>query len=141
MSPNHLVLPIEGMTCASCASTVEKALRTMEGVLDASVNLATARATVTLANGDQGLMDLVEAVNRTGYAVAEEEMVLPIGGMTCASCAAHVQGALEDVPGVVTAAVNLATERATVRLIRLSLTRQILVEAVRGTGYEVLDGN
>ena len=141
MSPNQVELPIEGMTCASCASTVEWALRTTEGVLDASVNLATARATVNLANGDQGLMDLVEAVNRTGYAVADEEMVLPIGGMTCASCAAHVHGALEDVPGVVTAAVNLATERATVRLIRLSVPRQILVEAVRGTGYEVLDGN
>ncbi|NIU62139.1 MAG: hypothetical protein GWN66_13595, partial [Pseudomonas stutzeri] len=53
-------------------------------------------------------------MERTGYGVATEETVLSIGGMTCASCAAHVQGALEDVPGVVEARVNLATEKAKV---------------------------
>lgn len=139
MSSEQVVLSIEGMTCASCASTVEKAIRKAEGVARASVNLATERATVSFANGDHDLADLVEVIAQTGYSVAQEEIVLPIAGMTCASCAAHVQGALEDVQGVVGASVNLATEKAVVIYLSGLVRLEDLKVAVEGTGYRALE--
>ncbi len=139
MSSNQVVLPIEGMTCASCAATVEKALLAARGVAEASVNLATERASVRLAPEAAELAELVEVVNQTGYSVAQENLTLTIGGMTCASCVAHVQGALEGVPGVLAASVNLATEKASLQIVPGLVDREQLVAAVATTGYRVLD--
>jgi Cu+-exporting ATPase len=74
-------------------------LSDVEGVSDVNVNLATERAQVTFANGDVEVATLVQAVADTGYEIPVEKTILPIGGMTCASCVAHVEGALGDVPG------------------------------------------
>jgi len=61
-----VTLNIEGMTCASCVSRVEKALLKVPGVESASVNLATERATVALGAG--GSVDaLIQAVGKAGY--------------------------------------------------------------------------
>ena len=119
-----LRLPIAGMTCASCVARVEKALAAVPGVQAASVNLATEVATIKRA--PSVTMDaLAKAVERAGYEVAHEETDLAIHGMTCASCVSRVEKALGKVPGVVSATVNLATERAH-------------VVAVAGTGIDVL---
>lgn len=115
---NHeLTLPVAGMTCASCAAHIEKALLGVPGVAQANVNLATERATVQFANGNVEPDLLVNAVRDAGYDAPTEMITLPIGGMTCASCAAHVEGALSDVTGVISANVNLATERASVSFV------------------------
>ncbi|WP_034176560.1 copper ion binding protein, partial [Burkholderia ambifaria] len=117
-------LEIDGMTCASCVSRVEKALAKVPGVTRASVNLATERATIDAAP-DVSASRLAEAVQQAGYgatAVAatppaasrDLEFEFDIGGMTCASCAGRVEKALAAVPGVARASVNLATERASV---------------------------
>jgi Cu+-exporting ATPase len=119
-----LRLPIAGMTCASCVARVEKALAAVPGVQAASVNLATEVATIKRA--PSVTMDaLTKAVERAGYEVAHDELDLAVRGMTCASCVARVEKALAKVPGVVSASVNLATERAH-------------VVAVAGTGIDVL---
>jgi len=119
-----LRLPIAGMTCASCVARVEKALNAVPGVQGASVNLATEAATIKVA--PSVTMDaLAKAVERAGYEVAHEELDLAVHGMTCASCVARVEKALGKVPGVVSASVNLATERAH-------------VVAVAGTGIDPL---
>ena len=67
----HETLPIIGMTCASCVSRVEKALRVPPGVLKADVNLATEKATVSYIPGQATYQDLVEAVRGAGYDVVE----------------------------------------------------------------------
>ncbi|MGA9533682.1 MAG: heavy metal-associated domain-containing protein [Anaerolineales bacterium] len=139
MSSLQTLLPIFGMTCASCASAVEKALLRTDGVLEASVNLASERASVTYDDRRADLRELVEAIDRSGYQVTTSQVTLPIGGMTCASCAAHVQGALEDAAGVVEAQVNLATEKATVAYIPGLADLETLRQAVEATGYQVLD--
>ena len=59
-------LPIEGMTCASCVTRVERALKAVPGVGSAEVNLATETAIVTLAAGRRP-ETLVEAVHKAGY--------------------------------------------------------------------------
>ncbi len=133
------VLPVRGMTCASCVGHIEKALSGVPGVLSAHVNLATEQATVEVKEGEVTLEDLVRAVEETGYEVAVETRTLRIGGMTCASCASHIEKGLSEVPGVLSAAVNLATERATVRYIPGWVQLEDLKRAVEQVGYQVLE--
>jgi Cu+-exporting ATPase len=143
------------MTCASCALRVEKSLKKTPGVTDAAVNLATARATVTLdpsqALTDAYLQTLVQRVEATGYtatplieaapAPAQTEITtdlttdLTITGMTCASCVRRVEKALSKTPGVSAANVNLATERATVTLEPQTANVSDLIAAVERAGY------
>ena len=133
-------LEVHGMTCASCAMRVEKALAKVPGVTRASVNLATEKATVE-ASGAVAPAALVAAVEKAGYEavpVATEAATFAIGGMTCASCANRVEKALARVPGVAGVSVNLATEQATVNT-RSPLTgelQDLLVAAVKKAGYE-----
>ncbi|VVE34370.1 heavy metal translocating P-type ATPase [Pandoraea communis] len=138
MSQNWLV-GIEGMTCASCVTRVEKALRRVPGVARANVNLATETAAVEAAPDvtPAALLGAVEtAVSDAGYQIAEQSFEFAIGGMTCASCAGRVEKALRNVPGVVEANVNLATERAAVRGVRGVVDVAALTEAVEKAGYE-----
>jgi Cu+-exporting ATPase len=130
-------LPITGMTCASCVRRVERTLGKVEGVAVASVNLANERATVSYDPAKVQLADLEAAVERAGYGVRREEIVLPITGMTCASCVRRVERALGKVPGVQSVAVNLATERATVDLYPGAASVADLRAAVEKAGYGI----
>lgn len=127
---------IEGMTCASCVRRVEEAITAVPGVASANVNLATERATVQF-DGEPDTPAVLRAIEKAGYAprIATEE--LQIEGMTCASCVSRVEKALKAVPGVADAAVNLATEKATVRLLSGTVDMSALDAAVRGAGYEL----
>ncbi|MDB5823606.1 MAG: copper-transporting ATPase [Herminiimonas sp.] len=128
-----LSFPVQGMTCASCVSRVEKALKAVPGVVSASVNLATEKANI---QGDSNLRidALSAAVKKAGYEVPAETISLSISGMTCASCVSRVEKALKKVPGVIEATVNLATEKAQVQ--SLGVPMESLLMAVRKAGYE-----
>jgi Cu+-exporting ATPase len=138
MSAKQVTLPIQGMTCASCVTHVAQGLEKVPGVAEVQVNLATEKATIAFDNGPVPLTTLVQAVQETGYDVATEKVSLPIGGMTCASCVAHVEGALAEIPGVVSVNVNLATEKATVEYISTMTGLDDFRRAVAEVGYEVL---
>lgn len=138
-SDRELSLPIEGMTCASCASKIQKSLKGLPAVSEANVNLATQRAQVKLSSPNISTEDLVNAVRSAGYDVPSQTTTLPIGGMTCASCTATVQAALAKVQGVLSASVNLATEKATVTYIPGVAGFEDFKKAVDATGYTVLD--
>ncbi len=127
-------LPIEGMTCASCVGRVEKALKAVPGVNKASVNLATERADITF-EGKPDVAAAVQAVQKAGYAVAETTLELSVAGMTCASCVGRVEKALKAVPGVSSATVNLATERASITAAG-GVSASALIQAVAKAGYE-----
>ncbi|AZO81541.1 copper-translocating P-type ATPase [Bosea sp. Tri-39] len=126
-------IPVDGMTCASCVGRVEKAISAVPGVSEAQVNLATGKARVTLAGGSAEAV--AEAIRGAGYEPGATDITLAISGMTCASCVGRVEKALRAVPGVLNAEVNLATERATVRIADGSIT-PALVAAVSVAGYE-----
>ncbi|MFJ2428919.1 heavy metal translocating P-type ATPase [Pseudomonas sp. NPDC087804] len=125
-------LPIAGMTCASCAGRVERALSKVIGASAVSVNLATEQARVQ-APGDS-LAALMEAVERAGYSVPQQTLELNIEGMTCASCVGRVVRALNKVPGVKSVSVNLANERAHLELLG-HVDSQTLLDAVSKAGY------
>ena len=130
--PTQFDLPIDGMTCASCAGRVEKSLAKVPGVRSVSVNLATEQARIE-APADS-LPALVEAVQQAGYSVPAHSLELDISGMTCASCAGRVEKALARVPGVKSASVNLATERAHIELLG-QVDPGLLINAVTQAGY------
>ncbi|MFS2125879.1 copper ion binding protein, partial [Pseudomonas sp. Pseusp97] len=133
----ELDLPVSGMTCASCAGRVERALRKVPGVQDASVNLASEQARVQLAGTSSGdsLPALVAAVEQAGYQVPAHSLELAVEGMTCASCVGRVERALNKVPGVRSASVNLASERAHVELLG-AVDSAALIAAVDKAGYK-----
>lgn len=134
-----IILPIEGMTCASCVERNEKILRETGGVLAAEVNFATEQASVEYDPDQVSISELADAVSGIGYKVITEKIELAVQGMTCASCVEHVQKALLGVDGVISAGVNLATERATVEFVPGAASRDDFVRSVESAGYQVLD--
>ncbi|MFC6750934.1 copper ion binding protein [Deinococcus aquaticus] len=103
---------VQGMTCASCSARVERGLTKVSGVQQASVNLATERASVTFDPSQTSLTDLTARVREIGYEPLTATADLSVQGMTCAACVGRVERALKKVDGVLDAQVNLATERA-----------------------------
>ena len=139
-------LAVGGMTCASCVNRVERYLKKVPGVESAAVNLALERATVSFPSSSGVDPDaLAAAVERAGYqarvlprAAAPEprSLELAVGGMTCASCVSRVERYLKKVPGVESAVVNLALERASVTFDPAEAKPAALLEAVERAGYQ-----
>jgi Cu+-exporting ATPase len=136
----ELLLPVTGMTCANCAATVERTLKKTEGVAEAAVNFASERASVRFDPTQVRESELLERVEKAGYGVATQRIVLPLTGMTCANCAATIERTLQSrVPGVVSAAVNFATEKAVVEVVAGAVAWKDLAQAVERAGYGVVD--
>jgi len=129
-------LPVQGMTCASCVSHVETALKELNGTSDVVVNLATNKASLAYDPARLTLTDMVRAVSDVGYSVPATELTLEVRGMTCASCVAHVEGALKELEGVISAVVNLGLNTARVTYISGVVTTSAMKRAVRDVGYE-----
>ncbi len=132
---HQISLPIEGMTCATCAGRVESALSALPSV-SATVNLAAEKADIHFNAAQISPADLAAAIERAGYDVPSEMLELKIGGMTCASCVSRVEQALSQSSGVTQALVNLATEKAQVTGKRGLMRPADLVGAVERAGYE-----
>ena len=134
------VLPISGMHCAGCATTVERKLGQVEGVKQARVNLATEKAFVQFDPNLVAPDVLAQAVRDAGYDVKEEtqKTVLEVKGMHCTGCAQTVEKSLKKVPGVEDASVTFATEKAVV-VHRPEVSAEQLAEAVRAAGYDVAE--
>ena len=128
-------LTIEGLNCGGCVSKTEKALNGVDGVSEASVNLATGRARVQ-AGESVSLGALKEAVQQAGFDVATETFRFQVTGMHCGSCVSRVEEAARGVSGVVDANVNLATEKATVEVAAGTVSAETLAHAISETGYD-----
>ena len=132
---SRIVLPVEGMTCASCVGRVERALAKASGVHEARVNLASEQAEVLFDPGQSGAEALAEAIRKAGYTVPERISDLDIEGMTCASCVGRVEKALGKVAGVESVEVNLANETARITGVGGVVDNARLVAAVKKAGY------
>ncbi len=128
-------IPVAGMHCAGCVGRVERAIKAVPGVSEASANLATERVHVTLGAAGPTAGAIAEAIRGAGYQPDESTVELAVRGMSCASCVGRVERALHAVPGVTGASVNLATERGTIRGYGSDLAPR-LIAAVKAIGYE-----
>jgi len=129
-------IPITGMTCTTCAATIKKGLAKTYGVKQAEVNFAAEKASVEYDPSKVDLSQIKNTISQLGYGTATKKSIFPVGGMTCASCVARVEQALSSVPGVVSANVNLSSEKATVEYIEGTETAS-LRRAVKEAGYEL----
>ena len=134
-------LPVEGMSCAGCAASVEAALRRTPGVHEAAISLAEKRARVSYDPAKADVNALAEAVKSQGYDVPLATQDFAVTGMTCAGCAANVSRAIGRVPGVIDATVDAVTGTARVDSIHGAVTRQQVRDAVVDAGYGVAAEN
>lgn len=136
---SKITIPVSGMTCASCVKRVQDALEKLDGVKSASVNLATESAAVDLYPEKVGFDAIERAITEAGYEVPFEESTIGIEGMTCASCVARVEKALNTVEGITDASINLATENAVIRYRPGEVTEETIRKAVEEAGYSLSD--
>jgi Cu+-exporting ATPase len=129
-------IPITGMTCTTCAATIKKGLIKMPGVKSAEVNFAAEKASIEYDSSRVDLSKIKNIISQLGYGTATKKSIFPVSGMTCASCVARVEQALSSMPGVVSANVNLASEKATVEYIEGTEIAS-LRQAVKEAGYEL----
>ncbi|MFC1949060.1 heavy metal translocating P-type ATPase [Chloroflexota bacterium] len=134
--PEKASISITGMTCTNCAATIEKGLAGTPGVEQAKVSYASEKASIEYDPSKVNLTRLKDTISELGYGVATRKSIFPVEGMTCASCVARVEEALSGVSGVVSASVNLASEKATVEYTD-STSIADLKQAVKDAGYEL----
>jgi Cu+-exporting ATPase len=134
-------LKISGMSCAACAVRIEKGIGKLEGVSSANVNFAVEKATVEFDDTQVNRQKLEEIVSKLGYGIIKEKenignkAVLNINGMTCAACSARIEKKLGRLDGVISANVNLTTEKATVEYNPAEIKISEMISAVKALGY------
>ena len=131
----EITLHVQGMSCATCAGNIEKALSETRGVINTSVNFATDEAIITYNPSEVSLADIYEVIESTGYKPERKTITFGIAGMSCTTCANTNQKALEAVPGVLEAQVNFATEEAKVDYNPAGTSLQELYDAIEAAGY------
>ncbi|RME51842.1 MAG: copper-translocating P-type ATPase, partial [Caldilineae bacterium] len=116
--------------------TIERAVRRLEGVQQASVNLATAKAHITYDPARLSLADIQQAIKKAGYTVGGADAVFKIKDLRCASCVRFIEEALLATPGVIKATVNLATQTANVQYLPGMATVDSMRRAIESVGYK-----
>jgi len=139
MAKSRIVLPIEGMSCASCAATVQDALAGANGVFSAAVNYATAKAAVDYDDARTGVADLIKTVRAAGYDCGQATVSFGVQQLHYAPSVVPLEQALLRVPGAIRAAANQATETVTVDYVPGVTTAGALEQAVEQAGFEVAE--
>ena len=133
---NSVTLKISGMTCAVCANRIEKGLSKLSGVDKAVVNFAAEKASVTYDPTQVSLKTIAAKVEDLGYQVITDKAEFKISGMSCAACSTRIEKSLNEMPGVYSANVNLAAEKATVEYNAHELSVSQIQDKVKKLGYE-----
>ncbi|MGW6302330.1 heavy metal translocating P-type ATPase [Peribacillus butanolivorans] len=128
-------MQISGMTCAACATRIEKGLNRMEGVEEATVNLALEKSVITYDAKKLSTQDFEKKIQDLGYDVVKEKKEFTITGMTCAACATRIEKGLNKMDGVSKANVNLALENATVEYDPSEASPIDIIQRVEKLGY------
>ncbi|UPM56124.1 heavy metal translocating P-type ATPase [Gottfriedia acidiceleris] len=130
----QLKLGIEGMTCAACATRIEKSLNRMDGI-EANVNLALEKATITYDKKQYQTTDLIDKIQKIGYGVSVDRTTLDIEGMTCAACSGRIEKVVGKMDGIVNINVNLAMNTATIDYLPEVRSIQSIMDKINNIGY------
>ena len=136
--PVRVELPIVNLECATCARTIESALKELDGVKNATVNFATARAHVEYDQTRVSLADMDRTVRQAGYTMGGADAQIGIQDLRCASCVTLIEDTLKEVPGVLGASVNVAAQQANIGYLPGMTTPANLVQAIESTGYRTV---
>ncbi|AAV44600.1 MULTISPECIES: heavy metal translocating P-type ATPase [Halobacteriales] len=135
MTSQTIHLDITGMSCANCSATIQDTLESLDGVSEADANFATDEGSVTYDPEEVSLKEIYDAIDEAGYGAVSETVTIAISDMTCANCAETNQTALENIPGVVNAEVNYATDEAQVTYNPAEVSIGALYDAIEEAGY------
>ncbi len=135
----RLVLSIGGMSCVTCAQTIEKRLPKLKGILYASINFAAEKAIIDYNPDVVDQKAIEDAIAGVGYRVIHQTVSLKISGMHCAMCAQAIEKALSQKEGVYKAVVNFALETATVEYNPAQISLEGIKKAIRDVGYDVVE--
>ncbi len=135
-----LVIPVENMDSEHCALIVDKALGTVPSIATHHVELNNRSAVVQSTTPVEAVREAVKAIRDNGYDVPTVKRTFPVTGMTCASCVASVESMLQAQPGVLEAAVNLATNTVQVLYVPGVIDERRMRAAVQSIGYDLLIG-
>jgi len=135
----ELTVPVAGMTCAACVMTIEKALRGLPGVREASVSLAGGKAAVRVDPGACTLPDIERAIEDVGYEVPWARLELLVPGMMGAHCEENISAALNALPGVVSVRATSATDSVVVEYSQALVSAATIKKTVRELGYQVTE--
>jgi Cu+-exporting ATPase len=139
MRKARIVLPIEGMSCASCAATVQEALAGAPGVMTAAVNFATGKAAVDYDDAQTNVGQLIKTVREVGYDCGKATVTFTVTDLHYAPSVAPLERALTEVKGVIRAVANQATETVTVDYVPGVTTALDLEGAVAAAGFDVAE--
>jgi Cu+-exporting ATPase len=128
-------LKVSGMSCAACASRIEKSLAKLEGVESAAVNFAAEKVTVAYDPAIVSTSGIVEKIETLGFAAITDKAELAITGMHCAACSARIERVVGKLPGVLQATVNLATEKAVVNYNAAEVSVSEIKAAIEKIGF------
>jgi P-type Cu+ transporter len=128
-------MQISGMTCAACAVRIEKGLNKLDGVVEATVNLALEKSAIKYDPAKTNVEAIQTKVRDLGYDVVNEKAEFDITGMTCAACSSRIEKGLNKLEGVVKANVNLALEKASVEYNPGTLSPKDIIKKVEALGY------
>ena len=134
-----IVLNIGGMSCINCAHAIEKALSKLNGVKNATVNLAPEKAIIEYDTNIVDQKSIEDTIIDTGYQVIHGKITLPIAGMSCVNCAKSIEKALNNKEGVYSATVNFATEKLTVEFNPEQIGFAGIKKTVQDVGYQVIE--
>ncbi|MED3652005.1 heavy metal translocating P-type ATPase [Heyndrickxia sporothermodurans] len=126
---------IIGMTCAACATRIEKGLKKMDGVKEANVNLALEKSSIKYDPEVVSDQDFQKKIQSLGYDVVMEKTEFDISGMTCAACANKIEKRLNKLDGVDKATVNFALETVLVEYNPEHISVPEMKEAIKKLGY------
>lgn len=129
---------VEGITCAACAQTVERAAQKVSGVNSASVNLASEKLQLDTASSFDE-KELAAAIKKSGYSLQVAQPVtkmFDVMQMTCATCAQTVESVVAKLEGVKESSVNLANEQMKVTYDPSKISIRQIEDAVKKAGYE-----
>ncbi|GAB6886531.1 heavy metal translocating P-type ATPase [Desulfothermus okinawensis JCM 13304] len=130
-----VVLPIHGMSCAACATRIEKNLKKATGVSSANINFALEKASVEFDSEKIDLFGLKEVIENTGYSLKVSQVELTISGMSCAACASRIEKKLKSSPGIIDASVNLVAETAKINFLDTITNTSEIIKIIEDTGY------
>jgi P-type Cu+ transporter len=139
MAQKTLILPVTGMHCANCSAGIDKALATLEGIVEAGANFASERVQVTFDTDQVDLKTIVRTIEDLGFHVTTASTDAGVTGMSCANCAASIERTLnQQTEGVVDASVNFASERVRIRYIPSVVSLNDMHKTLKGLGFELI---
>jgi copper ion binding protein len=136
---DKLELPISGMSCASCVSRIERGLSKIQGISDVKVNFAAEKVSIIYDLSQLNSFYLVRAISELGYKAKTQKVLLPVQGMSGASCVNRIRAKLRQVTGVVAANINFVTDKAAVEYILGQVTIEDLARAIETAGYKIVE--